>query len=136
MQNKLTTLTPFLVVKNGKEAAEFYQAGFGAEILDRFEGPDGRLTARISVDGAEFWMGDEEPEYDNLSPETVGGTAARFVLTVEDPDTLFTKALNAGAKQICPMTTEESWRIGKLSDPSGHIWEIGKPLDSSPTSQT
>jgi PhnB protein len=127
-QSKLTTITPFLVVNNGKKAFDFYVAAFGATEVVKYDMPDGKLTAKISMDGATFWLGDEEPEFNNLSPDRIGGSAVRIILTVEDPDTVFAKALKAGATQICPMTTEEFWRIGKLADPFGHIWEIGKPL--------
>lgn len=128
-QNRLTTVTPFLAVKNGKQAIEFYKAGFAAKAIVQYDMPNGKLTAKIAIDGAEFWVGDEEPEYGNLSPETIGGTAVRIVLTVNDPDTIFSTALKAGASEICPVTTEADWRIGKLKDPFGHIWEIGHPLN-------
>lgn len=128
-----TTITPFLVVKSGAKAVQFYTTAFGAQETVRYDLPDGRLISKIAIDGAEFWLGDEEVEFNNLSPQTIGGSAVRIVLTVNDPDTIFTRALQAGATQICPVTTEESWRIGKLTDPFGHIWEIGHPLDAEIT---
>jgi PhnB protein len=128
-QKRSTTVTPFLVVKNGKLAMEFYKAAFGAREIVQYNLPDGKLTARFAIDEAEFFMGDEEPEYGNFSPESIGGTAVRIVLTVDDPDAIFSTALKAGAHEICPVTTEEDWRIGKLKDPFGHIWEIGCPLN-------
>ena len=127
--SRLTTITPFLVVKSGAKAVEFYITAFGALELVRYDMPDGKLISRIAIEGAELWLGDEEPEFNNFSPNTIGGSAVRIVLTVSDPDTIFTRALEAGATQICPVTTEEFWRIGKLRDPFGHIWEIGHPLD-------
>jgi len=123
-----TAVTPFLVVKNGAKAVEFYTTAFGATESARYKRPDGKLTSKISIEGAEFWLGDEEPEFNNLSPDTIGGSAVRIALTVSDPDIIFDRALKAGATQICPITTEEFWRIGKLKDPFGHIWEIGHPL--------
>lgn len=124
-----TTILPFLVVQNGAKAVEFYISGLSAVEVVRYDRPDGKLTARLAIQGAEFWLGDEEPEFGNSSPDTIGGSPVRMIITVSDPDTLFASALNAGAMQICPVTTEESWRIGKLKDPFGHIWEIGRPLD-------
>lgn len=128
--NRPTTITPFLVVTNGARAVEFYITAFGAMELARYEMPGGKLVAKIAIEGAELWLGDEEPEFDNLSPATIGGTAVRIVLTVPDADTVFNRALEAGATQICPVTIEESWKIGKLKDPFGHVWEIGHPLDA------
>lgn len=123
-----TTIMPFLIVKNGRKAIEFYTKGLGADQLALYEKPDGKLMAQLAIAGAEFWIGDEEIEFDNRSPETIGGSPVRIVLTVSDPDAVFARALKAGAKQICPVTAEEDWKIGKLADPSGHIWEIGYPL--------
>ena len=123
-----TTILPFLVVQNGIGAVEFYTTGLNAAEVVRYDRPDGKLIARLAIEGAEFWLGDEEPEFGNYSPDTIGGSPVRIILIVSDPDTLFASALKAGATQICPVTTEESWRIGKLKDPFGHIWEIGRLL--------
>ena len=122
-------ITPFLVVHNAGKALDFYSAAFGAQVLDRSDMPDGKLTSKIGIEGAELFVGDEEPEFGNFSPTTIGGSAVRIILTVGDPDAVFTRAVETGATQICPVTTEESWRIGKLKDPFGHIWEIGHPLE-------
>lgn len=126
-----TTIFPFLVVKNGARAVEFYTTGLGAAVIERYEGSDGKLTAELSVEGAMFCVGDEEPAFNNLSPESIGGSPVRIVLVVSDPDAVFSRALEAGATQVCPVTTEESWKIGKLVDPFGHIWEIGHPLEEA-----
>jgi len=123
------TITPFLTVKSGAKAVEFYIRAFGAQQLEKYDIPNGRQMSRIAVQGADVWVGDEEQEFNNLSPDSIGGSAVRIILNVNEPDSIFTKALEAGATQICPMTTEEYWRIGKLRDPFGHIWEIGRPLD-------
>ena len=124
-------ITPFLVVQNAGKALDFYTAAFGAEVLDKYDMPNGRVTSKIGIEGAELFVGDEEPEFANFSPTTIGGSAVRIVLTVNDPDAVFTRAVEAGATQICPVTTEESWKIGKLKDPFGHIWEIGHPMGES-----
>ncbi len=87
-----------------------------------------KTYAELNIEGAVFQVGDEEPGYGNLSPKTIGGSPVRMILTVNDPDTIFSQAISAGAEQICPVTTEDSWKIGKLKDPFGHIWEIGHPL--------
>ena len=122
-------ITPFLVVHNAGKALDFYKAAFGAQVLDKYDMPDGRVTSKIGIEGAELFVGDEEPEFSNFSPTTIGGSAVRIILTVGDPDAVFTQAVESGATQICPVRTEESWRIGKLKDPFGHIWEIGHPLE-------
>lgn len=37
-----------------------------------------------------------------------------------------------GAVEVYPVTEEHGWRLGRVEDPFGHHWEIGKPLISWP----
>ncbi len=127
----VTGFTPFLVVNDGAAAIEFYTAAFGAVLLERYEGADERITAKLTFAGAGFWIGDEEPEFGNYSAKTIGASPVRLILTLSDPDEVFARALAAGATEICPVRTEEFWKIGKLTDPFGHIWEIGHPLSGA-----
>jgi PhnB protein len=88
----------------------------------------------MSVGGAEFWIADEAPDYLNFSPESLSaefrsGATVRMVIVVDDPDTMFERAIGAGAKVIWPVEDKDyGWRVGRLVDPFGHHWEIGKPL--------
>lgn len=125
------SLAPLLSVRNGARAVEFYKAALGAVEVYRVEDPGGAVVARLSVQGAEFWLGDESPEHGNFSPETLGGGTVRLILTVPDPDALFAQALATGAIQIYPVQEEYGWRLGRLVDPFGHHWEIGYPLPSA-----
>ncbi|MGC3947612.1 MAG: hypothetical protein QM762_24420 [Chryseolinea sp.] len=125
-----TSILPFLVVNNGASAVEFYVNAFRADVLEKFEASGGKVVAHMSIEGAGFWMGDEEAEFDNLSPMSIGGSPVRIVIITSKPEELFERALSAGATQICPVTVEEFWKIGKLKDPFGHVWEIGHPRDS------
>ncbi|HLJ55439.1 MAG TPA: VOC family protein [Chthonomonadaceae bacterium] len=128
MQNVLTTLAPMLSVRNGAKAVDFYKAAFGATEVFRLDAPDGSVVCTLAVDGAEFWVADESPEHHNFSPETVGGSTTRMVLTVADPDALFARAIAAGAKEVYPVAEQYGWRLGRVLDPFGHHWEIGHPL--------
>lgn len=127
-ENSLTTIIPFLTVNNGKKALEFYVTAFAATEIKRYFKPDDKLYATIHIEGAAFFIGDEEPELGNISPGINSTSSVRIILTTTNADVLFEKAIKAGATVICPMTTEEDWRIGKLKDPFGHIWEIGYTL--------
>jgi PhnB protein len=122
-----TTIVPFLSVRNSAKAVEFYKSAFGAIELLRLE-DNSSVVANLSVDGASFWVSDESPEHQNFSPETLNGGAVRMILTTEDPDAAFKRAVDAGAIIICEIRTEHAWRIGRVVDPFGHHWEIGKPL--------
>jgi PhnB protein len=122
------SLAPLLSVRRGREAVEFYEAAFGALEVYRVEDPSGAVVARLSIEGAEFWLADESPEHGNYSPETLGGGTVRMVLVVPDPDTAFARAVAAGATQVVPVGDAHGWRLGRVADPFGHHWEIGRPL--------
>ena len=122
-----TTIAPWLSVRNGASAVDFYKAAFGATEVFRME-EGGSVVARLSVEGAEFWVGDESPEHFNFSPQTIGGSSVRIILTVADPDAVFARAVAAGASQVYPVGEEYGWRLGRVVDPFGHHWEIGRPL--------
>jgi PhnB protein len=127
-KNNHTAIRPFLTVNNGKKAVEFYIAAFGAIEIKRYVIEDEKLSSVISIEGAEFYVADEEPLNANFSPDLKANSPVRIILESKNADVLFEKALKFGATEICPMTTEDDWRIGKLKDPFGHIWEIGYTL--------
>lgn len=123
-----TTLVPFLSVRNGAKAVDFYKTAFGAEELFRHEDQTGAVVCNLAINSYGFWVADEEPKYQNFSPETLNGGTVRMILTIEDCDAAFDRAVAAGATIVCPIRTEHDWRIGRVLDPFGHHWEIGKPL--------
>jgi PhnB protein len=124
-----TSLSPMLSVRHGVKAVEFYKAAFGAGELFRIEAPDGAVVARLAVGESEFWVADESPEHKNFSPESLGGATVRMVMVVADPDAAFARAVKAGATVVVPVEDKEyGWRVGRVVDPFGHHWEIGKPL--------
>ena len=128
MGNGKTTIAPMLSVRNGAKAIEFYKAAFGARELFRVDDKSGAVVARLSVGEAEFWLADESPEHGNFSPESLGGGSVRMVMTVSDPDAAFERAVAAGATVVWPVGNQYGWRLGRIVDPFGHHWEIGKPL--------
>jgi PhnB protein len=124
-----TLLSPLLSVRRGASAVDFYKRAFGAEELFRVADDKREIVARMSVDGAEFWLADESPEHANFSPETLGGGSVRMILIVGDPDAAFDRAVAAGATVVSPVSDQPyGWRVGRVVDPFGHHWEIGKPL--------
>lgn len=123
-----TSISPMLSVRQGAKAVEFYKTAFGATELFILRSDSGAVVARLAVEGAEFWVADESPEHLNFSPESLKGGTVRMVMTVGDPDAVFERALSAGAVQINPVHEDYGWRLGRLVDPFGHHWEIGRPL--------
>lgn len=128
-KNAQTTIAPMLSVRRGAAAVEFYTKAFDATTLFRLDGDDGGVVALLAVGSAQFWVSDESPEHFNFSPESLGGSSARMVMVVEDPQAAFAQAIAAGASSVAPVEDHSyGWRVGRVVDPFGHHWEIGKPL--------
>jgi PhnB protein len=123
-----SSIAPWLSVRNSARAVGFYKSAFGATESYRLEGPGGSVVARLSVDGAEFWLSGKSAEDGNFSPESLGGGSVRMILTVADPDAVFLQARAAGAAEVFPVGEAYGWRLGRVVDPFGHHWEIGRPL--------
>jgi PhnB protein len=126
--NTECSIAPWLSVRNGAAAVEFYKAAFGAVERFRIESENGDVVARLAVGDAEFWLADESPEHGNFSPESLGGSTCRMVMVVDDPDAAFARAVAAGAREVAPVSEQHGWRVGRVADPYGHHWEIAKPL--------
>ena len=127
--NAGVTIVPTLSVRNAAAAIEFYKKAFNAEELMRNISPDGEVVAELSIGNARFVVADEAPEYNNSSPETLGGTAVRIGLQVANPDAFAERAVSAGAEEIYPVADQHyGYRLGRIADPYGHHWEIFTPL--------
>jgi PhnB protein len=122
------SITPWLSVTRAARAVEFYKLAFGAREVHRVESPDGDVVSRLSVSGAEFWVADESPDHGNVSPRLPNEASVKMVLTVPDPDVVFAEAVRAGARVVYPPQDGHGWRVGRVIDPFGHHWEIGRPL--------
>ena len=122
-------IMPVLSVRRGAQALDFYKRALGAEEALRVESPDGNVVAELTVGEARFMVADESLEHANPSPESVGGTTVRISLIVSDPDAVVDRAVAAGAHLVDPVADQDyGWRLGRIADPFGHHWEIGRPL--------
>jgi PhnB protein len=130
----MTHLQPQLSVRRGREAVRFYQEAFGAVVVYRIGGTDDSpsVVAQLSIGDAVFWVSDESPEHGNFSPETLGGGTVRMTMVVDDPDAAAARAVAAGATEVHAVTDDYGWRLGRVVDPFGHHWEIGRPLGPWP----
>ena len=120
------TITPYLIVKDGPRAIEFYKKAFGAQELFRMPGPDGNIAhAELQIGNSRFMLGTESPQMGSRSPETLKGTPVGLFLYLEDVDTAYKRAVDAGAKAQQP-PQDMFWgdRYGKVADPFGHEWQL------------
>jgi PhnB protein len=133
------SISPQLSVRRGREAVDFYKAAFGAVEIYRVGGAEEseEVVAQFSVgDDGSFWVSDESPANKNFSPESLGGSTVRLLLIVQDPQSVVERAVTLGATEVSAVEEEHGWLLGRIEDPFGHRWEIGKPLGEWPPSQT
>jgi PhnB protein len=126
-ESKTFSIEPWLTVNNGDKAVEFYKSAFNAIETYRLQGPNGSLVVRLSLNGADFWISSETSS-DHKSLDPLGGNSIRMILIVDDPDTLYAQAMQAGATEIFAVGEDHGWRLGRLADPFGLHWEVGYQL--------
>ena len=127
-------VSPQLSVRRGREAVEFYKAAFGAVEVYRVGGTDHHeeVVSQLLVGDTSFWVADESPPHGNFSPESLGGGTVRLLLVVDDPHAAVERAVLLGATSVYPVGEEHGWLLGRIEDPFGHHWEIGRPLGEWP----
>ena len=128
---KVIELTPMLTVRDGRAAVDFYTRAFDAKEISRQTTPTGQLIVELAIGDEHFFAVEENRPAFNVSPESLGGTSVRMSLIVEDPDALWHRALAAGGRVIFPLGDQPyGMRQGRIADPAGHHWLIGKHLRS------
>lgn len=120
------TLTPYITLKDCNKAIDFYKKAFGATERGRLLMPDGKIGhAEVVIEDSLLMMADENIEWGNKSPQTIGGNPMSFALYVKDVDKAFQKAVDAGA--TVAMQIEDMFygdRIGQVVDPFGYKWML------------
>lgn len=125
------TLTAYLVVKGAADALEFYGKAFAATELSRLNTPDGKIAhAEFKIGDSTFMLADENPQCNDVSPETLGGSPVKLHLFVNDVDATFNHAVKAGAQETMP-PANQFWgdRMGAVTDPFGHHWLIATHIE-------
>ena len=120
-------ITPSLIVRGAADAIEFYKKAFGAEERERFSMPGSNriMHAELKIGDSFVMLSEECAETGCLSPSTLKGSPATLYLYVEDVDSVFSRAVQAGGQIKMPVA-DMFWgdRMGQLTDPSGHVWSI------------
>ncbi|HEY7483910.1 MAG TPA: VOC family protein [Streptosporangiaceae bacterium] len=126
----MTGIQPELWLDRAAAAVAFYGEAFGATVLHRV-GDGDQIVAQLAVGDAAFWISSADG-HRRLSPQAIGGATSRTLLVVDDPDAFMARAASAGATVMGEAADEHGWRLGRIVDPFGHEWEIGRPLGAWP----
>ena len=131
----MTSIEPEFWTDQVAAAVRFYERAFGAVTLHRVgEGDD--IVVQLAIGQARFWVATAAADMGRFSPDTIGGRTGRTLLVVDDPDAVAAQAVSAGATEASRVGDEHGWRVGRVIDPYGHEWEIGKPLGAWPPAQS
>jgi PhnB protein len=122
----VSSFQPELWVEHAAAAVDYYAAAFGAAVLHRV-GEDDDIVAQLAVGEAVFWVTSASPGTGRFSPLAIGGATGRVLLVVQDPATIQRRAVEAGARETWAVQEEHGWLVGRIVDPFGHEWEIGRP---------
>lgn len=124
------SITPYLAVKNAAEAIDWYKKALGASEVMRFEDGGKTVHAEIKIGDSIVMLSDEWPEGGHVSPQTQGGTTVGLMLYVDDVDSAFRQAVDAGAKEERAVQDQfYGDRSGTLLDPFGHRWHIATHVE-------
>ena len=123
-----STLAPYLTINGAAKAVEFYKKAFGAKEAGRITMADGTIGhCELEIGDSKIYLAEENQQWGNLSPQTLGGSPVYLSLYVEDVDAVFARALKEGAKVLGDMEVKDQFhgdRSGSLTDPFGHRWSI------------
>jgi PhnB protein len=124
------SVTPYLAVRNAAKAIDWYARAFGASELMRYEDKGKVVHAEIKIGDSVVMLADEFPELGHVSPQSLGGTGVGFMIYLDDVDTAFTRAIDAGAKEDRPLEDQfYGDRTGTLTDPYGHRWTLATHVE-------
>jgi len=114
----------------GQDAVKFYAAAFGGEEQFRHLADDGKrlMHAHLKINGGSLMLHDHFPEFVGDAPVSPPDGVVLH-LEVDDADTWWKRALDAGATVTFPLDNQ-FWgaRYGQVKDPFGHTWSIGGPI--------
>lgn len=121
-------LAPYLIVRDGAAAIEFYQAAFGATVGEKMTTPEGRVRH------AELKIGDSPVMLGEIQDASVQATPPYAPISlyayVEDADAVFAKAIAAGAQEIAPVSQKfYGNREGGVTDPFGIVWWLATRVE-------
>ena len=125
------TITPYLIIKGAAKAIEYYKSVFGAAVVVRMDGPDGRIGhAELQIGDSHIMLADEFPEMGHRSAESIGASPVSLLVYIPDCDQVVAKAVAGGAKILKPVADQfYGDRTGFIQDPFGHLWSVATHIE-------
>ncbi len=122
---------PYLNVDDAAAAIQFYTDVFGGKERMRMDGPPGKIAhAEVEIGRGMIMLADEMPDAGNRSARAIGATPVTVMVYVDDVDSVFQKALAAGAKELRPLENQfYGDRSGGFEDPFGHSWFVASHVE-------
>ncbi len=129
--------TPYLIVKGAAAAIDFYKRAFDATELFRMADPHGMIGhAEIKIGDSVIMLADDQPGAICHGPRSLGGSTVALLIYLENVDTVFTRALDAGGKSLRPLANQfYGDRSGTFEDPFGHVWTLATHVEDVPTEE-
>jgi PhnB protein len=123
-------LQPYLIFNGCADAIEFYKKAFGASERLRMPNANGRIGhAEIAIGDSVVCMADESPQAEAYAVGHYGGSPISLLLYVDDCDSAYRRALDAGATSLRePADQPYGDRMSGIKDPFGFQWFIATPL--------
>ena len=119
------SLTPYLIVSGAAAAMDYYKKAFGAVELFRMDHQGKIGHAEMKIGDSPFMLADEYPEMKYFGPQKFGGTPVSLMIYVDDVDTIYKQAIEAGGTEVKPLQDQfYGDRSGTLTDPFGHVWTV------------
>ncbi|MGA7292789.1 MAG: VOC family protein [Terriglobales bacterium] len=125
------TVTPYLVIKGAAKAIDYYKNVFGATVVERMDGPNGKVGhAELQIGDSRIMLADENPQMGNRSAESIGGSPVSLYVYLPDCDKVVAKAAAEGAKILKAVENQfYGDRSGFIQDPFGHLWGIATHVE-------
>jgi PhnB protein len=135
--NPVRSMSLYICVANASAAIDFYRAAFGAKEMWRLVEPGGKIGhAEIQIGNTSLMLSDEYPDYNTLSPETIGGSPVKIHLDVADVDAFAERAIKAGATLVRSVADQfYGDRSGQLADPFGYTWVVSTHIKDVPVEE-
>ena len=127
-------IMPYLYIDGAGAAIDFYCSVLGAKERMRLTDPEGKVGhAELELGNSMIMLADQNPDMDVRGPRAIGGTPVGLHVYVEDADSVFERAVDAGAKALRPVADQfYGDRSGQFEDPFGHRWNVATHVEDVP----